>query len=94
VGFFKRIFVPNSDFEKWRRSEQSARMRGPQRGGTGYQEADRKLFPLTKKLISRGEVTSAHAAGLRFFDQGKIKGASRASAAKRFSGRYLKEHQS
>jgi hypothetical protein len=92
VGYFKRIIVPNSDFEKWRRSELRARTRGPEEGTTGYRALDRKVFPSIFKRIKTGRARAAHGAALQLFDEGKIKGTSRESAAKRVSTRYLREY--
>jgi hypothetical protein len=89
--FLKRIMVRESDFQSWRRTAAAGR-RGPRQGTTGYAKEDRKLFPRIKKLIATGSATSARAAALQLFDEGKVNGNSRDSAAKRVAGRYLKEH--
>jgi len=90
---FKKIIVRNSDFESFLRKG-NMRGRGPMLNATGYQEADRRLFPQIKRLIKHGEARSAHGAALILLK--RTKGASKSSssaesAAKRISALYRKE---
>src|SRR5262249_20421246 len=88
AGFFKHIIVRKSDFERWLRAEKKTRKRGPEQGTTGYRALDRKVFPSISKLIQTGRARAPHGAALQLFDEGKIKGNGRESAAKRVSTRY------
>jgi len=91
VGFFKRIKVRNSDFEKWRRSEQRARRPGPARDTTGYQASDRKLFPEISRMIESGDARSAYGAALRIADKIAGRNSKPESRAIRLSALYRKE---
>jgi hypothetical protein len=91
VGIFKSIIVRNSDFEKWLRGR-SKLPRGPIRGTTGYQEADRKLFPEISSLIETGDAQSAYGAALRIADKIAGRNTKPESKAIRLSALYRKEH--
>jgi len=92
VRILKLIFVRASDFKKWLRGGKRSAKRGPVRGVTGLQASDRKLFPEIAKRIKTRKARSARDAALQLFDERKVSGNSRESAAKRVSGRYLKEY--
>jgi hypothetical protein len=87
----KLITVSVPHFHTWLRSAYKLR-RGPARGTTGYQEADRKLFPEISRLIDSG-ARSPHGAALKLVDEGKVagEGADRESKARRLSRLYRKE---
>ncbi|MDE2284433.1 MAG: hypothetical protein KGK33_07450 [Hyphomicrobiales bacterium] len=87
----RRIMVPDSEFQRWLRTA-AAERRGPRRGTTGYQSSDRKQFAHIEKLMQSGAARSAYGAALQLFDQGKIKGNSRISAAKRVSALFRREN--
>ena len=87
----RRIMVPDSEFQRWLRAA-AAERRGPRRGTTGYQWSDREQFPHIEKLMQSGAARSPYGAALQLYDQGKIKGNSRISAAKRVSALYRKEN--
>jgi hypothetical protein len=87
----RQIMVLDSDFQKWLRTA-AALWRGPRRGTTGYLSFDRKLFPRIKKLVKSGAAISAYGAALLLFDEGKIKGNSRISSAKRVSALFRREN--
>jgi hypothetical protein len=88
----KLIFVRASDFKKWLRGGKRSVKRGPVQGVTGLQASDRKLFSEMGKRIKTGKARSARDAALQLFDEEKVSGNSRESAAKRVSSRYLKEY--
>ncbi len=87
---FRKIIVRCSDFESLLRKG-NVGGRGPKPGETGLQKADRKLFPEIKRRIKSGRARSARDAASQLYDEGKIKGNSRDSAAKRVLTRYLAE---
>jgi hypothetical protein len=88
--YLRRITVDKRHFDSWLRNATKPRA-GPPRKATGYAVADRKLFPAIAELLESGEALSVRDAVLKLFDDNKIKGASRESAAKRVASRYLRE---
>jgi hypothetical protein len=85
----KHIIVRTADFEKWQRKARDGR-RGPQPATTGYQAADRKVFPLISKLIASGQAQSPYGAALLL--TGTIAGkATPENKARRISALYRKE---
>jgi hypothetical protein len=91
--YLNLIVVRKADFEKWLRKTSHGR-RGPLPESTGYQELDRKLFPLISRLRKEGTARGAFGAALELAKQGKIKGnGTLESKARRVASRYLKERQ-
>src|SRR5215470_6781411 len=79
----KQILVYEVDFERWLRRANRL-PRGPRRGTTGFQDADRRLLPKMRKLIETGQARSPYSAGLLLVDRGLIPGnATRETKAKR-----------
>jgi hypothetical protein len=85
----KLITATVANFNQWLRTAYRI-PRGPTRGGTGFSDADRKLFPEISNLIDTGEVRSAYGAALILADKMAGK-ATRESKAKRVSALYRKE---
>jgi hypothetical protein len=84
------IFITTARFNKWLRSA-TLKPRGPQRGTTGYREADRRALPKMRRLIDSGKVRSGRSAALALIDAGVVhvpKNVERESVAKRLSARY------
>jgi len=89
----KHIIVSISDFNKLLKTTGKSR-RGPVPGQTGrFQKSDRKVFPDIRSRIKSGRAGSPHDAALQLYDEGKIKGNSCESAAKRVATRYLREYR-
>jgi hypothetical protein len=86
--YLREIIVAERKFDAWILKALKA-PRGPRRGMSGYASADRKHFPAIAKLLKNGDARGAHGAALMLAKQGKIKGASPESAAKRVASRYL-----
>ena len=87
----KLITASVPHFHRWLRSAYKL-PRGPARGTTGYQEADRELFSEISRLIKRG-ARSPYGAALKLVDAGKVagEGTDRGSKARRLSKLYRKE---
>jgi len=88
----KLITATIPHFNQWLRTANKL-PRGPERGTTGFGDADRKVFPEIANLIDVGQARSAYGAALMLADQGKIPGkATREAKAKRVSALYRKQH--
>ena len=86
----KLITASVPHFHTWLRSAYKL-PRGPGRGTTGYQEADRELFSEISSLIKRG-ARSPYGAALKLVDEDKVAGkGTRGSKARRLSKLYRKE---
>jgi hypothetical protein len=88
---FRKIVVRCSDFESLLRKGNIGG-RGPKPGETGFQKADRKLFPEIKALIESGQARGAYGAALKIASM--LPGSANTSPeskAKRISALYRKE---
>jgi hypothetical protein len=86
----KHIIVSISDFNKLLAGKGR---RGPVPGQTGlFQKSDLKVLPNIRSRIKNRRARSVYEAALHLYDEGKIKGNSRESAAKRVATRYLREY--
>jgi hypothetical protein len=87
---FKKIIVRRWDFESLPRKGNIGG-RGPKPNETGFQKADRKLFPEITRLQKSGQARSPYGAALKLGD--KLAGVGTlGSRAKRVSKLFRKEH--